>query len=198
MAAPRHLTQIPLFDELRGERVIVRPYRLEDAPALHEAVAESRDHLRPWLPFADQHQSVEESREFITRATAQWLLREGMAAALFDATTGRFVGGSGIHPRDWDARIFEIGYWTRVSEQGRGYITEAVRLLTDFAFDHLAANRVFIRCNARNTRSAAVAERLGFVREALLRNERRALDGGLRDTLVYALIPSDSRWPAGG
>ncbi len=198
MPAPRLLTQIPLFDELRGERVVVRPYGLEDAPALYEAVAESRDHLRPWLPFADEHQSVEESRDVISRFMAQWLLREDMTVALLDATTGRFIGGSGLHPCDWDARVFEIGYWTRASEQGRGYISEAVRLLTDFAFDQLSANRVFIRCNARNTRSAAVAERLGFVREALLRNEMRAADGALRDTLVYALIPSDPRWPAGG
>ena len=55
MSVPPHLTLIPLFDELRGERVVVRPYRSEDAPALHEAVAESRDHLRPWLLFADKH-----------------------------------------------------------------------------------------------------------------------------------------------
>jgi RimJ/RimL family protein N-acetyltransferase len=195
MGAPRHLTLIPLFDELRGERVVVRPYRLEDAPDLFEAVAESRDHLRPWLPFADQHQSVEESRDFITRATAEWLLREDMNVALADATTGRFVGGSGLHPHDWDARVFEIGYWVRATAQGKGYVTEAVRLLTDFAFERLAANRVFIRCDARNARSAAVAERLGFVREALLRNEMRAVDGALRNTLIYALIPSDPRWP---
>jgi ribosomal-protein-serine acetyltransferase len=195
MATPRLLTQIPLFDELRGERVVVRPYRLEDAAELQAAVAESRDHLRPWMLFADKHQSVEESRDFITRVTAEWLLREDMTVALFDTASGRFAGGSGLHPRDWDARVFEIGYWLRASEQGRGYITEAVRLLTDFAFDHLAANRVFIQCNARNTRSAAVAERLGFVREAQLRNDRRTPDGALRDTLVYALIPSDPRWP---
>ena len=195
MPVPPHLTLIPLFDELRGERVVVRPYRPEDAPALHEAVAESRDHLRPWLPFADEHQTVEESLDFILHSSADWLLRQVMPVALFDAETGRFVGGSGLHPNNWDARVFEIGYWTRASEQGHGYITEAVRLLTDFAFDSLAANRVFIRCDARNTRSAAVAERLGFVREALVRNEMRAVDGSLRNTLVFALIPSDPRWP---
>ena len=52
-----------------------------------------------------------------------------------------------------------------------------------------------IRCDARNTRSAAVAERLGFVREALLRNERDP-HGELRDTLVFSLTPDDPRWPS--
>ncbi len=92
-------------------------------------MAESRDHPRPWLPFADQHQSVEESRDVIMRFMAQWLLRTDMAVALLDSTSGRFVGGGGLHPRDWDARVFEIGYWVRASEQGRGYVTEAVRLI---------------------------------------------------------------------
>jgi RimJ/RimL family protein N-acetyltransferase len=55
----------------------------------------------------------------------------------------------------------------------------------------LRANRVELTCDALNTRSAAVAERLGFVREARLRNEELARDGTLRDTLVYALIPTD-------
>jgi RimJ/RimL family protein N-acetyltransferase len=75
-------------------------------------------------------------------------------------------------------------------------MTEAVRLLTDFAFDHLAANRVMIRCDARNTRSAAVAQRLGFILEGRMRCDNVAPDGQLRDTLVFSLVRDDARWPA--
>lgn len=195
MGMRAHRSLIPLFEELRGERVLVRPYRESDAPDLYEAVAESREHLRPWLPFADQHQTADESRDVIIRGIARWLLREDLMVGLWDARTGRYVGSSGLHPRDWDAGVFEIGYWIRRSAEGRGYVTEAVRLQTDFAFAQLGANRVFIRCDARNTRSAAVPRRLGFVREALLRNDMRDPAGELRDTLVFALIPSDPRWP---
>lgn len=195
MVTRAHRSLIPLFEELRGERVLVRPYRESDAPDLYEAIVESREHLRPWLPFADQHQTVDESRDVIVRGMATWLLREDMMVGLWDALTGRYVGSSGLHPRDWDAGVFEIGYWIRQSVEGRGYVTEAVRLQTDFAFAQLGANRVFIRCDARNTRSAAVPRRLGFAQEALLRNDIRDLTGALRDTLVFALIPSDPRWP---
>ncbi len=195
MVTRAHRSLIPLFEELRGERVLVRPYRESDAPDLYEAIVESREHLRPWLPFADQHQTVDESRDVIVRGMATWLLREDMMVGLWDALTGRYVGSSGLHPRDWDAGVFEIGYWIRQSVEGRGYGTEAVRLQTDFGFAQLGANRVFIRCDARNTRSAAVPRRLGFAQEALLRNDMRDLTGALRDTLVFALIPSDPRWP---
>jgi len=56
--------------------VLVRPYQEHDAQSLFEAVVESRDHLRPWEPFADSHQTVEESRDLIIRWMAQWMLRE--------------------------------------------------------------------------------------------------------------------------
>jgi RimJ/RimL family protein N-acetyltransferase len=200
MTDARYRTLLPLFAELRGERVLVRPYQLQDAEALREAISESRDHLRPWLPFADQHQTVEESRDWITRSMASWLLRDDLITSLWDQSTGRFIGGSGLHPRgyphNWDAGTFEIGYWVRKSAEGQGYVSEAVKLQTDYAFASLGANRVFIRCDARNSRSAAVPERLGFVREALLRNDARAVDGTIRSTLVYSLIPGDPRWPS--
>lgn len=188
-------TQIPLFDELRGERVVVRPYQLADAEALQEAVAQSREHLRPWLPFADAHQGVEESRDWITNTMARWLLREEFAQGIWEAATGRFVGGVGLHPRDWEARAFEIGYWLRADAEGHGYMSAAVRLVMEMAARMLHANRLEIRCDARNRRSAAVAERLGFVREGQLRNHSLAADGSLRTTLIYGLTPDDPSWP---
>jgi RimJ/RimL family protein N-acetyltransferase len=192
----QYRTLVPLFEELRGERVIVRPYRVEDAEALNAAVQESRDHLRPWLPFADEHQSVEESRDFIIRSMARWLVREDCILSIWQSATGAFLGGTGFHPRDWEIGWFEIGYWLRASAEGHGYMTEAVRLVTDFLFEQLGAQRVEIRCDALNGRSAAVAKRLGFIQEARLRNIRQAADGSIRDTLIFSLIPSDSRWPA--
>ena len=193
MSRIKYRTLIPLFEELRGERVIVRPYRESDAPALQEAVAESRDHLRPWMPFADEHQSVEESRDWIIHQIARWLTREGMIVGIWDATTGRYLGGTGLDVHDWEIGYFEIGYWIRASAEGHGYVTEAVRLLTDYAFDALKAGRVEIRCDEQNVRSAAIPRRLGYVEEGLLRNDTTTPEGELRNTLVFSLIAGE--WP---
>jgi RimJ/RimL family protein N-acetyltransferase len=189
-------TQVKLFDELGGERVIVRPFRVADAEALQAAVAESREHIRRWLPFADAHQTVEETRDWITHTIAQWLLRENMGTGIFLREDGAFLGGLGLHIRNWDIGYFEIGYWLRASAEGHGYIREAVSLLAGFAARDLLASRLEIRCDARNARSAAVADSLGFTREGHLRNDLRATDGGIRSTLVFGLIPGDPAWPA--
>ena len=101
------------------------------------------------------------------------------------------LGGTGLHPRNWEIGYFEIGYWVRASAEGRGYIAETVRLLTDYAFDTLKANRLEIRCDELNVRSAAIPKRLGYVLEGRLRNDVATSDGRLRTTLVFSLIPED-------
>lgn len=182
-----------LPDQLFGERVVVRPLRPGDGPALWEAVEESREHLRPWMPWVDKHVTPNHSEEVARRAHGRWLLREDLMVGIFERESGRYLGGSGLHRIEWDIPSFEIGYWIRHSEEGKGYVSEAVRLLVGLAFDQLGANRVFIKCDSNNPRSAAVARRLGFIHEATLRNAGRTTRGALRDTLIFALIPADYR-----
>jgi ribosomal-protein-serine acetyltransferase len=185
-------SQIPLFDELIGERVIVRPHRLDDFDALWDAIQQSRDELRPWLPFADQ--SEEQLRDWLARVVAKWITREIMGMGIIERASGQLIGNIGLMVRGWNIGSFEIGYWLRTSAAGHGYMSEAVRLVTDFAFDHLDANRVMIRCDAENARSAAVPQRLGFALEGRMRRDFAAPNGAIRDTLVFSMIRDDPRW----
>lgn len=191
LSYPTLPTLRPMFDELRGQRVLVRPYCESDANDLFQAIVESRDHLLPWLPFAAGYQQVEEAQEFINRCMARWLLREDFPVGIWDIANGRYVGSSGLHPRDWNIPMFEIGYWLRRGAEGHGYVTETVRLLSEYALSALGARRVFIRCDARNRRSAAAAERAGFAFEGRLRQNSVAYDRVLSDTLIYAVTADD-------
>ncbi len=101
----------------------------------------------------------------------------------------RLLGGTGLHRMDWEIRKFEIGYWIRPDEEGKGYVTECVRLLCNLAFGTLKANRVLIRCASTNERSANVPRRLGFAHEGTHRNDLMAPDGKLLDALVFGMTP---------
>jgi RimJ/RimL family protein N-acetyltransferase len=157
-----------------------------------EAVEESREHLRPWMPFWDQHRSIEQSTAFCAESRDAWAARDHFFAVIEHRANGRYLGGTGFQTIDWTVPRFEIGYWIRRSEEGHGYVTEAVRLLVRVAFDELAANRLEIRCDPKNVRSLRVAERAGFVHEATLRRQARRNDGTLRDTCVLALQREDA------
>lgn len=64
-----------------------------------------------------------------------------------------------------------------------------MRGLTEFAFNQLGANRLTIRCDPRNVKSKAVAERAGFQLEGILKNDEWSIDGTvLTDTCIYANI----------
>lgn len=191
MSLPKHRSQIPFFSTLDGDHVRIRSFQPDDADTLFAAIQESREHLQRWLPWVPNYESVADSRDFIARAQARYLLREAFDLGLFDRQSGALLGGIGLHPHDWNIGYVEIGYWLRTSAEGHGYMTEAVRALTSYAFASLSAHRVQIRCDARNERSAAVAVRAGYLQEAHLRNHRRGQDGILRDTLIYAMTPDD-------
>jgi RimJ/RimL family protein N-acetyltransferase len=184
---------LELPDELVGPRVVIRCFRDDDSPALWEAIDESRDSVGRWLPWVNAYQSVDDLLPFIRETQAKWILRENFGLGIFDRGTGRLFGGCGLRPGDWQIRSFEIGYWIRLSAAGNGYVTEAVRVLTTFAFDCLEANRVQIRMDVRNARSRAIPERLGFVYEGCQRRSLPDVNGQPRDVAVFALIPDDYR-----
>jgi len=178
-------------DQIETERLIIRAPRPGDGPAANAAICESIHELRPWMPWAQEIPTIKETEEVFRRAASQWLTRENLMMALFRKSDGMFVGGSGLHRIDWSVPRFEIGYWVRTQLQGQGYITEAVLGITEFALNTLGAKRIEIRCDAHNTRSAAVAERAGYTLEARFHHDSRGTDGSLRDTLIYVRFPVD-------
>ena len=192
---PVYPTLIPVTEELRGPHITLRRHRASDAADFFVALESSRERLAPWLHFPDPLQTVEAACDWLIHREAAWLLREGLSFAIRYGETNDYLGSIDVHHIDWDLRFFMLGYWLRDGAEGHGYMGEAVRLVTDYAFTDLAANKVALRCDARNTRSASVAERLGFVREGRLRGEMRAKDGSIADDLQYALTRGDPRWP---
>ena len=177
-------------DHFESERLLIRGPRPGDGAELNAAVTESLAELKPWMPWAQKPPTLAESEENARRGHVRFLTREDLWLLLFlkESGSNRLVGGSGLHRINWDVPSFEIGYWVRTSYAGQGYITEAVAVITDFAFDVLGARRVFIKCDAKNERSAAVARRLGFPLEGTLHCDTRDHFGNLRDTLVFAKV----------
>jgi len=178
-------------ESFETERLLIRSPLPGDGPEMRAAVRESLDELTPWMPWPKEHRTVEDSEAIVRRARARFLERTDLMLLLFLKDTGTLAGSSGLHRIDWAVPKFEIGYWCRTRFTGRGYVTEAVRGISDFAFDVLGARRLEIRCDSRNLPSARVAERAGFRLEGELRNNEVDPNGAARNTLVYAMLPEE-------
>ena len=178
-------------ESFETERLLIRSPLPGDGPQMHAAVNESLGELTPWMPWPKEHRTVEDSEASVRRARDRFVAREDLMLLLLLKGTETLVGSSGLHRIDWNVPKFEIGYWCRTRFAGQGYVTEAVRGITAFAFEALGARRLEIRCDSRNLPSARVAERAGFRLEGELRNNELDTGGHLRDTLVYAMIPEE-------
>lgn len=183
---------IDVPERLDGERTVLLAPHAGIGAELAVVIAQSISHLRPWMPWAQEAPTAESSELVVRRMQADFIARRDLCFHIYarraDGSPGRLLGGTGLHRMDWALRKFEIGYWIRPEAAGRGHVSEAVRLLCALAFDTLAARRVEIRCDARNLRSRAVAERCGFELEGVLRCDALGVDGTPRDTCVYAQL----------
>jgi RimJ/RimL family protein N-acetyltransferase len=174
---------------LETDRLLLRCPRPGDGQAVNEGLRDSWKELQQWMTWASgTPPPIDETEGFNRHQIADWKAHVAFHFNLFLREDEVFVGKCSLFDIDWNIPKGEIGYWLRTPYTGRGLMTEAVRAVEGLALETLGFVRVEIRCDPYNRRSAAVAERLGYVREARLRNDSRNPRGALRDTLVYSKI----------
>lgn len=161
-----------------------------DAQELHRLIEANRPRLARWMAWAHE-QTPAQTLAFVCATRRQLAENDGLQAAL--VADGRIIGVAGFHGVDWQNRSASIGYWLGETQEGRGTMTQAVRALTGYAFDHWGLNRVEIRVDVENLRSRAIPERLGFQQEGTLRQSYRIVGDRYSDDVVYAMLAADWR-----
>lgn len=169
---------------------------------MHEAVAESVADLQPWLPWAEEYDRGSAQR-FIRESVGAWA--EGRA---FDFTIraiddpDRHIGNVSIWPTSQQNRIGEVGYWIRSGETGKGFGAEATMRATQIGFEEMGLHKVQLRIAVGNVGSDRIAEKIGFIREGVLRDEvkvgARWLDHSIWSMLEPEWQRSRDRNPAEG
>lgn len=174
-------------------RLFIRVAESADVPEVVRYYAENRAHLQPFSPtftadFVDEATWTEQVR---VRA-GEFAAGESFRAFLFARTEPKSVIGNlnltSVHRGAFQSCV--LGYNLAEAAQGEGYMTEAVRAAVDFAFGTWKLHRVAANYMPRNTRSAAVLERCGFVVQGLAPTYL-LINGSWEDHVLTAITNPD-------
>lgn len=185
--------------EIHGDRIILKAYEKSFAPLLFEAAIESRAdaEFTRWMPWCHENYTIADSLEFIEKVEKNWrdredIWRSGMefGYAIFDAETGKFLGGTGINQPNKAHKFFNLGYWIRTGAQNRGVASQAARRLAQAAFEDLPLNRIEILAAIENVPSRKTAEKAGAQFEGILRR-RLSISGKAHDAAAFSFVRED-------
>jgi RimJ/RimL family protein N-acetyltransferase len=129
---------------------------------------------------------------FIRQMIADWQLQKVYEFGIWLRETKEYVGDIAL--KNFEKRVpkAEIGYYLGATAEGQGLAAEALRAVTIFGFDQVKVNKIFIKMPVQNHRSYRLAERTGYTREGLLRQDFRSDEKtGLVDVYYYGLTRPD-------
>ncbi len=181
------MTQAQVLPLLQGERVQLRMLRVGDVPQLYAQFSDPkvmRYWSRPPLMRIEEAQTLFEELDHGVGAGefAQW--------AIARRSDDRMIGSCALFAHQQVHRRAAIGYALASAHWGHGYALEALRLALDHAFGMLELHRLEADVDPRNVASTRLLEKLGFVREGVLR-ERWHVSGEIQDSAIYALLARD-------
>jgi ribosomal-protein-serine acetyltransferase len=174
--------------ELSCERVLLRPYRAEDATLVFAAARVSVDTVGRWMPWCHAGYTEAESIAWIEKAQAMWQSAEAYEFGMFDSAN-EYIGGAGINQFNRLHNLANLGYWVRQSRQRCGLATAAVQILARFGFETLGLTRIEIVAAIENGPSRRVAEKAGAQFECIARN-RLIIAGVPHAAAIHSLVPT--------
>lgn len=171
-----------------GEDARLRPLRDRDARGLLEIIDRNRSRLRRWLSWLDEHRDLEAVRSLIANHGRDFT--RGHSVRLGIDYHGRAVGIIGLQRISPADRTASLGYWIDCDHERLGLVTRGAAALCRYGILELGMGRIEIAAATGNARSIAVAERLGFRFEGVMRCREWLYDHYV-DHAVYSLTHQD-------
>lgn len=171
-------------EQIETERLILRKPRMDDAPAVFSGWVQDPEvtHFLTWRP----HENIGQTESLLARGIDAW---EGDARFPFMIAlkNGGLIGRIELHI---EGHRVELGYLMNKSFQGKGYMTETVRAIIDWAFQQPTIYRVHATTSVDNIASQRVMEKTGMLREGLLRRYiiHPNISDEPRDSYMYAIV----------
>jgi len=161
---------------------------VKHSEGLYAAINNSREHLSAFLPWVDKMQTVNDFRDYIKQCELAYKeKREVSFVMLYEDTP---VGRIGLHHMNLQNRNASVGYWLTKNSEGKGIVMRSCKELLAYGFEVLDLHRIELKAAVENLRSLAVAEKLGFIKEGILR-EAELVNNKFLDLVLYSMLNSE-------
>jgi ribosomal-protein-serine acetyltransferase len=170
-----------------NEEIQLRLFEERHVEDYFALIERNKAYLHEWIAVEAYEGPVETLKAYMKQRLLQFVNGEGYHLGIWyqDALVG--ILDYRLHGR---SRSVELGYWLDAAMQGKGIVTQACRTMVRYAFEEQQVHKVVISCATDNPRSRAVAERLGFVQEGILRQADRLHDRYV-DMVFYGLLKDE-------
>lgn len=175
--------------EIIHERAKLRLMDSGDVETLFSIVEGNR---QIWAYLISKMETVQDMQQYVQKAIKSYGKGTQIPFAVVDQQTNKIVGSTRLYNISVEDKTVELGQtWYHPSVQRTSINTECKYMLLQYAFEKLHMLRVQIKTDVRNEKAQRAIERLGAVKEGVLRNERRLPSGHVRDAVVYSIIASE-------
>lgn len=177
--------------KLVNNRAMLRLMQVNDIESLFNIVEGNKE---VWTYLIAKMDSYQDMEHYVQVAIKGFEGETDLPFVVVDQKTNEIVGSTRLYSISNDNKTVELGQtWYHPSVHRTSINTECKYMLLQYAFEELHMLRVQIKTDLRNEKAQRAIERLGAVKEGVLRNERQLPNGYVRDAVVYSIIASE--WP---
>ncbi|PEG16420.1 GNAT family N-acetyltransferase [Bacillus toyonensis] len=174
-----------------NDRAMLRLMHVNDVASLFTIVEGNKE---IWMYLISTMDSYQDMEQYVQVAIKGFEEGTDLPFVVIDQKTNEIVGSTRLYSISNDNKTVELGQtWYHPSVHRTSINTECKYMLLQYAFEELQMLRVQIKTDLRNKKAQRAIERLGAVKEGVLRNERKLPHGYIRDAVVYSIIASE--WP---
>ena len=169
--------------QLTGKRIQLSPFDDSDKELFIELSMSSQMMEHVYTPF-----TYDEAKAAFEAKSQPWseISYSWFTLGITELATGEKLGSIGIKITNHEAKIAEVGFMMKPSAQSKGFASEALALLKEYAFAELKLNKLTAICSVNNVGSYNLLEKLGFSREGCLR-QNTLINNELIDDYLYGL-----------
>ncbi len=175
-----------LSELIKGERISLKKHEIELADKMYQYVVEDRERLSVFLPWPNLIKSVDDEINFINRCNKSWDEQVSSHYGIYRNSDDEYMGNISSFSFNWTSGSCEIGYWILGKFEGKGYMSDAVKLIEKTLYG-MGFNRVVIRFDPNNKRLGSIPKRLGYKLEGTLR-DAIYVDGQHQNLKVYSKL----------